>query len=161
MWHVHQPDGWLEIVPEHEMWVAVCQQPGVMLDAATFNADLGMPREQDVVRQLRVDLPRCQARVDGVRTCDAQAVLTHTVHPRMCTQAAFAPVLEWVHATGRIAHEIGQPLHVDVTTGGPTRLSKPLGICTRNGATLGNGYSLHPDADVRAHQVQAVCTRRW
>jgi hypothetical protein len=91
-----------------------------------------MPTLDAITRQLRVDLPRSLVRVDGTRTVDPDRILRSTFYPRLCTQASMAPVVEWFLGMDRVAHEVAQPLVIDVTPH-TLHVRKRLGLRTWEG----------------------------
>lgn len=97
---------------------------------------LGMRTRRDVLRQLRVDLPRSRVRKDGRRLLDPQEVMRCTPHARLCTQAVMAPPVEWLIAADLIAYELPShpPLEVDVLADGAVRVRKLLGVRSPEGA---------------------------
>lgn len=88
----------------------------VLLPLRTYEARLGMRHPAQLLRQLALDLPRSLVRVEGVRAWDAETVLARCAAPRMCTQAALAPVLEWYQERGILLFEPTprRPVTVDV-----------------------------------------------
>lgn len=79
----------------------------VVLSASAFDADLGMPTRGSVLRQLRVDVPRCEVTIDGRAARSGDEVFARSHYPRLCTQAVLAPAVEWLHRAGAVAHEDG------------------------------------------------------
>lgn len=161
---VAEPGGWVRLLTPAEIGARLLAGGAdVVMSLGDYERDLGMPSAAQVRRQLEVDLPRCDVRVDGVRARCADAVLRATAHPRLCTQAVVAPVVEWLLHAGWIAHEPGgaasAPLAVEVTTSGAaTRASKRLGLRTWAGASGGEATVLvHGDA--RRHTLVATVVR--
>lgn len=93
--------------------------------------DLGMRTRRELRKQLHLDLPRSIVSVEGVRVGRVDDVLRAALHPRICTQAALAPPLEWLIPHGLLAHEVGNgafPLTADVDKYGVVTVTKRLGI---------------------------------
>lgn len=94
----------------------------IVVAADAFERDLGMPHFLDVVRQLHVDLPRSTVLNQwGYRLCRPEAVVASTSHSRCCTQAVFAPVVEWfLHSdvTACTARRSDGAMRADVRAGG-------------------------------------------
>ena len=152
--------GWVRLLTPAEIGARLLGGDAeVVLSLGDYERDLGMPLEAQVRRQLEVDLPRCVVRLDGARTRSADAVLGATAHPRLCTQAVVAPVLEWLLHAGWIAHELGDgaaaPLAVDVARhGATTRATKRLGLRTWAGASGGEA-TVRVEGDARRHTLVA------
>ena len=93
-----------------------------------------------VLRQLRVDLPRSRVRRGERRLLDPQEVMRCTPHARLCTQAVMAPPVEWLIAADLIAYELPShpPLEVDVLSDGAVRVRKLLGVRNLEGALREN-----------------------
>jgi hypothetical protein len=68
----------------------------IILNADEYDNDLGMRRNEDIFRQLQIDVPRSSVTVDGEFVTDANIVYRKSPFPRMSTQAVFAPILEWL-----------------------------------------------------------------
>ena len=114
--------------------------------------DLGMPTLQNVSHQLSLDLPRSRVMrkssphhlpplpfpspplhsSDSAPKALLNYVLKHTVNPRMCTQAALAPPLEWIMLHGYLAHELPSPHPTSIQLGldGTIEVTKRLGLRT-------------------------------
>ena len=98
----------------------------IILESKVYDADLGMPRAAQVQKQLRLDVPRCNVRVDGVETTDWQDVWKSTIYPRMCTQAVLAPVLEWFAKSGILVCETRSRMDVSVFRNTSMKIEKKL-----------------------------------
>lgn len=87
-------------------------------DARVYEGDLGMQRAGQLLRQLQVDVPRCDVRIDGRRERNPITVLIKSPFPRMSTQAVFAPVLEWfIHKDVLVQeHQADRSMRIDVCT---------------------------------------------
>ena len=93
--------------------------------------DLGMRTRRELRKQLQLDLPRSIVSVEGMRVGKVDDVLQAALHPRICTQAALAPPLEWLLPHGLLAHEVGGgafPMMADVDENGVVTVTKRLGI---------------------------------
>lgn len=90
----------------------------ILLNAKAYDDDLGMKRYGEVFRQLQRDVPRCDVRIDGRPSADANTVYRKSPYPRMCTQAVFAPVLEWLMRNDVMASElpVRRTLQVEIDT---------------------------------------------
>lgn len=104
---------------------------------------LGMRTRRDVLRQLRVDLPRSCVCRDGRRLLDPHEVVRCTPHARLCTQAVMAPPVEWMIAADLIAHELPShpPLEAHVLPDGAVRVRKLLGVRSPEGV-------MHENAEI-------------
>lgn len=95
--YVNVQNGWApSVLPWHTEFI---------FPLSDYDRDLGMHTRSAVKRQLAVDVPRCKVIVNGSLTKNWEDVYRSTSNPRMCTQAAFAPVMEWLFREGLIAFE--------------------------------------------------------
>ena len=95
--YVTVQNGWApSVLPRHTELV---------FSLSDYDRDLGMHTRSAVKRQLAVDVPRCRVIVNGSLTRNWEDVYRSTSNPRMCTQAAFAPVMEWLFREGLVAFE--------------------------------------------------------
>lgn len=92
--------------PSRRVWGAdpLCIND-IILSSNVYDVDLGMRRIDDIKRQLRVDVPRCNVSIDGVHTIDHNIVYRRAPYPRMSTQAVMAPVVEWFIQNDIVARE--------------------------------------------------------
>lgn len=120
-------DEWIQILEYYDIGTYLTRGFTATMSIFMFDADLGMPTFRAIQRQLNVDLPRSIVRVDGIRTIDPQRVFRGTMFPRLCTQAALAPIIEWLLHAGYVAHESKMPLVITVDHGN-VRLQKMLAI---------------------------------
>jgi hypothetical protein len=99
-----------------------------VLDLKKYDSDLGMKTTESVLKQLSLDLSRCNVTMYGTRILSPHTLLRCTSYPRMCTQAVMAPVVEWLTGMGWIAHEVPRsPLKVELS-GNKIVIQKTLGI---------------------------------
>ena len=101
---------------------------------------LGMLTRHDVLRQLRVDLPRSRVCRGERRLLDPAEVMRWTSHARLCTQAVMAPPVEWLIAANLIAYELPShpPLEADILSNGAVSVRKMLGVRTSEGSPRDN-----------------------
>lgn len=93
--------------------------------------DLGMRTRRSVHKQLALDVPRSVVIVNDERTECADHVMKSTPHARFCTQAAFAPALEWLLSERVIVKEPSpsSPVTVYVHSSGEVSSRKRLTVC--------------------------------
>jgi hypothetical protein len=89
--------------------------------------ELGMRTRGELRKQLALDLPRSDITINNA-PATVDSVLKLAIHPRVCTQAAFAPPLEWILPHGFLAHEVGGPVSGNVYNDGVVKLHKRLGL---------------------------------
>lgn len=102
----------------------------VVFTLHSYECDLGMRTRNAVRRQLALDLPRSCVSINGVRVTSADEVYRRVSYPRLCTQAVFAPPIEWLLRMGLVAHELqgnASPMTVDIDHD-TIRISKRLGV---------------------------------
>ena len=98
------------------------------------NFDLGMRTRGSLKRQLDVDIPRGEFLVSGKIVDTASEILKRACNPRACTQAVFAPPVEWLIRHGYVAVEPkdsfqhSYPMRVDVDDAGEVRVTKRLAL---------------------------------
>lgn len=84
------------VVPTLSKWPVLLNSCEMLFPTYEYDINLGMRSYAAVLKQLAVDLPRSCVLVNGRRTENPLDVLKQTRWPRMCTQAVFAPPLEWL-----------------------------------------------------------------
>ena len=92
---------------------------------------LGMTRRDQLLRQLKVDLPRSSVLVHGKRVVDEPwVVYKQATDARLCTQAVMAPALELMFRSNLLAHELPQKEQMKVLVGGNGEVlsQKSLGV---------------------------------
>lgn len=99
----------VEIGDPHEWKVSPLASSEIVMKAKLYDDDLGMKRHGELYRQLRRDIPRCKVLIDGYGEANVATVHRKAPFPRMCTQAVYAPVLEWLLSNKITAFE--HPLH--------------------------------------------------
>ena len=114
------------------------QSNDIIMPSPNFDADLGMRSNYDVIRQLQLDVPRCSMRVNGQTNSDWRDVWRTAIYPRMCTQAVFAPVIEWFMHLNFLVHELSNKASAvfDVTYS-HIQIRKVLGITDYSDNTEG------------------------
>ena len=109
----------------------------IVLSLSSYDAGLGMNTRSSVKRQLRLDVPRSRVTIEGVPTTSWEEVYRSVRHPRMCTQAVLAPVVEWFRDDGVMLFERHSPMRVNIERGEIT-VRKKLGLRTLDYIYLGD-----------------------
>ena len=100
----------------------------IVLPVSSYDADLGMRTRSAIKKQLQLDVPRAQVTVDGIPRPTWTDVYRVAPHPRLCTQAVLAPIVEWFHRNGLMLHETRTPLRLKIH-GGHITVHKRLRVC--------------------------------
>lgn len=100
----------------------------IILPVSSYDADLGMRTRAAIKKQLQLDVPRAQVTVDGISRPTWTDVYRAAPHPRLCTQAVLAPIVEWFHRNGLMLHETRTPLRLKIH-GGQITVHKRLKVC--------------------------------
>lgn len=95
------------------------------IERECYEADVrsSMPTERDVYRQLRIDAPRCQMRIDGVDASDTAAFALSAHSARFCTQAASSQPHSRIASRMRVRTST-TGAHVRRRLGGTTHMDK-------------------------------------
>lgn len=99
------PTSYIELAQDTAWAADPLSHADILLDAAAYDADLGMHNARAICRQLEIDVPRCTVHIDGLPVRCPRSVHRHSPYPRMSTQAVFAPVIEWFLRHNIIAQE--------------------------------------------------------
>lgn len=142
--------------------VLTCSHVDCVFSLAAYEADLGMKTRLAVRRQLDVDLPRSLVHVQGKRVLTSPEVLRATSHPKLCTQAVLAPVVEWYLNAQIVAYDAREPMHVSIDYGGTqVQIVKKLGLRTWSGHILGTAHVTMVADAVHNSLVIHVKTEEW
>ena len=90
--------------------------------------------EDDVLRQVRVDAPRCDMQYDGIQVTSAIATTIPSRWQPLCSQAVLGAAVEWLHAAERAIFESAtpSPLVVRVMDDGAFLAKKALRVDEQN-----------------------------
>lgn len=133
------------------------QQTEMIVPLASFDADLGMKTEQEVRKQLCLDVPRSRVFVRGHRTLDPNFVYRTCKVPRLCTQAAMAPIAEWILYSGMLLVELPSKPPLCVFVGEHTVHVQKLIGCVDGSKRTTVPIELHIMADWHADLVLLRC----
>ena len=130
---------WVVVLRPDDIGRLLLARHDVELPLFEYERDLGMPTEAALLKQLDIDLPRSIVRLRGERVRSAARVVDAMRAPRLCTQAALAPVVEFLLHAGVIAHELPEPRGPCVADvdGPSTVVRKRLGLRDWDGVALG------------------------
>ena len=155
LYSFYEYDDWVCLLGPKEMgWNLIATENGPLRVAlGRFDMSLGMTTYEAVHRQLRVDLPRSLVCVGGRRTVDPDRVLRYTAFPRLCTQAVFAPIVEWFLYNDYVTHDAGEPLKVQIdASSGDVSLLKRFSLRDWNGNILRDATA-HVTSDIRTDSL--------
>ncbi|RPF82129.1 MAG: hypothetical protein CBC65_000880 [Rhodothermaceae bacterium TMED105] len=125
----------------------------VVIPSALY--ELGMRTRGELRKQLSLDLPRSNITVNNA-PATVDSVLRLAIHPRVCTQAAFAPPLEWIIPHGFLAHEVGCAVTGNVDSEGIVRLHKRLGLRKWSCDTYNGSKSTLIDIRITAYKEALI-----
>ena len=124
------------------------EQKDIVIPLSVYDADLGIQSRSSIKRQLQIDVPRSHVTINGVRTTSWVDVYRHAKHPRMCTQAVLAPVVEWFIKCGIVMYERRSPMQVNIEKG-KISILKTLGLRSWDNNHMG-------DTDVCIHAERGM-----